>query len=742
MFPNTYRAVLSVHFYPTPERSLTPHSCIHLHIVNDTRHAMLPLRRKRRRPYLLQALLHGVVNDLPTPFRSSAKFPPPQTHAALALFRLACMKTSLPPPVCERVDDLASEPDSDPMSGEQSLASSIADGGPSMLTPMLVTHQDASASLSHGDGRNVAKDIDPRQRNAHEESLSILMASLGAGAAALCTSQEAGMLLSTLEGLANPGSPRSGALFRQHVTGAWTTEVPTQDQQDAIAASLGSGPTRFRCIADAGAGWGDYTREALRADTSIEGPVPFLKRARNGPSPRFGHVAAVIEAPAGLSAPSTPYYAGTASSTSREEIMLVHGGRDSSDFLDDMWLYWPSCGRWRRVEPAVPPSPQFGDATPPPQPLQPSGRSGHTATRMPNGRLVFYGGSVTHEMTTTELWELDPETMTWTLVDAGNPFTPSMPAAHHSPYYQYNHAFAHASPHQQPTVPHGYGYGVGGSPGAYGTVGNGALWQYNGALGGGYCAAIRPVSRKGHTAVVIDGLLLVYGGATQDCRPDPFVWAWDHDTRCWSLLAPANGIGPCARRYHCAEVTPRGEMIVFGGQEVRHTPMPNGPQVLTTATVGGHCLNDVHLFNPRSRMWRRVDVRSATAPEPRMCHTSLLRGDTLAIFDGADLQHVMPNTHHQLDLTTGTWTRLPNCVIPKPHGANRGTTVLIGNSLTMFAGHTGTDFSSAVVSLRLYPPTLRSLAARWLLTHHPAVLDAVPITTDRFTPSRENSMMT
>ena len=69
-------------------------------------------------------------------------------------------------------------------------------------------------------------------------------------------------------------------------------------------------------------------------------------------------------------------------------------------------------------------------------------------------------------------------------------------------------------------------------------------------------------------------------------------------------------------------------------------------------------------------------------------------------------------------------------------GRNRGL-ALVGNNVVLFGGHTGTEFSRSVTQVRLAAPTLRRLAARWLLTYHPAVLEAagmfgddVPVSSD------------
>jgi hypothetical protein len=502
-----------------------------------------------------------------------------------------------------------------------------------------------------------------------DESLPILMQSLNIGAS---TNLQASQLMlsqaaSTLGGLLNPSTDRGrGSILRQQLAGAWTTEQPTPEQ---LAVSKSQG---YQTVDGGGGGWGEFAPGLVPASftDSIEGPSVFLRRARCGPSARFGHVAVVIPAPAPMA--DDP-------ATHRDDhVVLVHGGRDSSAYLDDIWLYYPSTGKWRQI-------PRPEDSTVP----WPSGRSGHTATMMPSGHILIYGGAVTHEVTSSELWELDPAApFRWRLCDRGEPRR-----------YHRQHPSGYPDPARPP---------------------------------------MRPVNRKGHTAVCIEGVLYLYGGATQDCVPDPDVWSWDPRIRRWAPMPVPSGEHPWPRRYHCAEATVHGEMIIFGGQQVRLPPNGSLP---TTASVGGPCLSDVHIFNPRHSYWRPFEVRGPIAPEPRMCATMLCRSDALVVFDGADLHHVMPNSHYELDLLHACWSRVPLPTIPKPHGANRGSVSMLGNTAVMFGGHTGTEFASSVVQLRLEPPRLRSLAARWLLTHNPQVLDALPIA-DRLSPNNPLALLT
>jgi len=479
-------------------------------------------------------------------------------------------------------------------------------------------------------------------------------------------------------------------LLRQDVV-ATVCSAPSSPELAAQSGTLGASTNSFGHTGreSAATGGGARSRRGSRGGSTDAVAVAmdrFLDNIKAGPSARFGHVACTVVTRAG-------------------RRLFVHGGRNDDAYLSDAWLYDPRTGAWSEIK------------RPPPSTFQPwpSGRSAHTATALPNGKVLVYGGAISHEHTTTETWEFDVAAGTWELVDEGEPCTlqrvgDTRPSPHASAVAPVAALAADAQfqVHVHPEATE--------EPVAVPVATPSLVRAQDDPAGGVW----RPMNRKGHTCVAMRGSVYMYGGATQDCIPDPNVWRWDVESREWHVCFSANH-PPRARRFHIAEAIDERRFVIASGQAVREVP----PGVAATSvTVGAECLADVWIFDTLTHLWTAV-ATTGDVPRPRMCATSLLRGHVLALFDGADLEAVLVDSRHQLDLVTGRWSKVPAAAVPQPHPTNRGTSTLVGNSVVLVGGHTGTDFSRGVTQVRVAPPTLRRLAARWLLTYHPGLLDVV-----------------
>ena len=102
-----------------------------------------------------------------------------------------------------------------------------------------------------------------------------------------------------------------------------------------------------------------------------------------------------------------------------------------------------------------------------------------------------------------------------------------------------------------------------------------------------------PPGRYGHSAVVVDDALYVFGGQGQfGCLDD--LWRFDFESCAWTLVDVV-GAPPSVRTGHCACVSD-DVMFVFGGRDVRP-----GQDVIT--------YDDLYGFDLREREWLTIDAR-------------------------------------------------------------------------------------------------------------------------------------
>lgn len=207
-----------------------------------------------------------------------------------------------------------------------------------------------------------------------------------------------------------------------------------------------------------------------------------------------------------------------------------------------------------------------------------------------------------------------------------------------------------------------------------------------------------PAARKGHTAVAVNGRLLLFGGGSAgsgnaSTRGDANVWSWNPACEEWQALRVNAGTPPTPRHYHVAELTETGLMLVFGGQTLD----------------GSQLLSDLHAFDTNNQAWHRISC-GGDAPPPRMCHTSLYRSGRMVVFSGAG--SAVESTSYEFDVNDAKWRRV-DCELPCT-GVSRGTTICNANTVVMFGGHTGQTFTNRVVEMQLEVPALKTLARQWL----------------------------
>jgi len=209
--------------------------------------------------------------------------------------------------------------------------------------------------------------------------------------------------------------------------------------------------------------------------------------------------------------------------------VLIAGGVNDSSALDSAELYDAGTGAWTATG------------------SMDGSRATHTATLLPNGRVLLAGGGVSIGSWTAELY--DPATGAWT------------PTSEMS-----NERSEHTAtllPNGQVLVAGGYGYAP-----LLGQVSISGAELYDPASGTWSDTASLTGSRFGHTATLLpNGQVLVTGGVFQGFG------AWDLSSA--ELYDPAFGTWSPAgnmtvsRLYHSATLLPNGRVLIAAGFNYR-----------------------------------------------------------------------------------------------------------------------------------------------------------------------------
>jgi N-acetylneuraminic acid mutarotase len=148
-----------------------------------------------------------------------------------------------------------------------------------------------------------------------------------------------------------------------------------------------------------------------------------------------------------------------------------------------------------------------------------------------------------------------------------------------------------------------------------------------------------PQYRDFHTACVIEGRMYIFGGrsdemgqfhSTQDFYCDRLK-CLDLQTAKW-IEPKVTGDRPCGRRSHSVWVH-NGKMYLFGG---------------FISTKNRH-FNDVHVFDPKTNQWRRIEPHGSV-PSPRRRQCTVVVGDRVFLFGGTAPQKSQKVSNDLMDL--------------------------------------------------------------------------------------------
>jgi N-acetylneuraminic acid mutarotase len=209
-----------------------------------------------------------------------------------------------------------------------------------------------------------------------------------------------------------------------------------------------------------------------------------------------------------------------------------------------------------------------------------------------------------------------------------------------------------------------------------------------------------PQPRWLHSAVVMDGKMLIFGGVNPDSVILGDVWIYNPDDNTW-MEAKVEGVPILPREGHSA-VTVGNTMIVFGGISYAYSPFDDvwtylsaenrwernkiqgskpAPRWMHTAVLhtasggkrsmwvfGGMThqyvpLNDLWKLNIESMSWEHPEI-TGFAPFPRMLHVAVIIEDSMFIHGGS-ANNLLLEDFHKYDAKTNTWTEmLPSTATP------------------------------------------------------------------------------
>uniref|UniRef100_A0AAF5PSP2 Kelch domain-containing protein family protein n=1 Tax=Wuchereria bancrofti TaxID=6293 RepID=A0AAF5PSP2_WUCBA len=220
-----------------------------------------------------------------------------------------------------------------------------------------------------------------------------------------------------------------------------------------------------------------------------------------------------------------------------------------------------------------------------------------------------------------------------------------------------------------------------------------------------------PPARDGHSAVVVDDLMFMFGGFEEDSqRFSQETFAYNFKRRKWYELKTTGEL-PQWRDFHTACVINK-KMYIFGGRSDLHGAFHSSRDYYSDV---------LKVLNLKTGRWEDPKV-TGDCPCGRRSHSAWVRNNKMYIFGGylgTENRHL--NELHEFDPATSCWRRLkPFGTGPSPR--RRQCVVVVGERVFLFGGtmpsnskkmdpvHSGLCDLSDLHVLD-YAPTLKDLAA-------------------------------
>ncbi len=290
-------------------------------------------------------------------------------------------------------------------------------------------------------------------------------------------------------------------------------------------------------------------------------------------------------------------------------------------------------------------------------------RENHTATLLPNGQLLVVGGSNGSYLASTELY--DPATNTWTTSD-------SLPIARS----------AHTAT-LLPSPSPGRVLVVGGYNGSY--LANAFLYDLSLGLWNG--SVVPGTARSAHTATLLpsnEEALVVGGRSTGNSSPVPAAELYQDS---YATFSPAGYLSYPPLSSHTATLLPNGQVLVAGGY-------PDVPLAW--------------LFDRGEKSWTLTGYL-ATA---RQAHTAILLPNGKVLVAGGDNANSGTLANAEIyDPATGTWTSARSLTTARENH----TATLLPNGKVLVAGGYDTSSGKYLASAEIYDPVSALTGALELL---------------------------
>lgn len=229
-----------------------------------------------------------------------------------------------------------------------------------------------------------------------------------------------------------------------------------------------------------------------------------------------------------------------------------------------------------------------------------------------------------------------------------------------------------------------------------------------------------PSERYGHSAVLWNNLMIIFGGYDGWINKETF--ALNLDTFSWKRFCS----GPIILFGHSA-VMYNEKMIVFGGSRgiyinntfefqpslqkwremyckgdfpsnrCSHTACIYNESMYIFGGYNGNYVNDMYALNLKSKKWKKVLYRGQMAPSPRSGHCIIVNDDFLYLFGGRDAKYC--NRLYQFQFRTFQWRLVETSESP---GNRKGhSMLLVGNRIIVFGGEHRAEILGGVYELLL-----------------------------------------
>ncbi|XP_015213937.2 leucine-zipper-like transcriptional regulator 1 homolog [Lepisosteus oculatus] len=198
----------------------------------------------------------------------------------------------------------------------------------------------------------------------------------------------------------------------------------------------------------------------------------------------------------------------------------------------------------------------------------------------------------------------------------------------------------------------GFLYVFGGMIDSAYTEGKTSLWLYDidkkqwARWQGAHSKSGVPVNRWGHSAVVYESAMHVYGGYIDMKGSTQEFWMFDFDCGQWSsLLPPLGDAGPGPRHGHSA-VVHRDGMYLYGG------------------LMGLREQSDFWKWNFCSQSWS--SVKAFSGPSKLVGHSAVRYEDSMLLFGGGETHSFPKNSLWRFSFTSQTWEKLSTAADASP----------------------------------------------------------------------------